>query len=72
MTTYQQDCERRPKERREDAAKATQRELNLALAFGCIDADRCNGHIQPEGSCDECIIRSIYVVKEMHAKGYRF
>lgn len=69
---WHQHCARQAKEASVEASKATQLEHDLALAFGCIDPDRCNGHVTPEGRCSECIIRSMEVVKEMHMKGYRF
>lgn len=69
---WHQHCVRQAKEASVEASKATQLERDLALAFGCIDYDRCNESHKLAGSCSECIIRSMEVFKKMHAKGYRF
>lgn len=41
----------------------------LATTIGCLDADRCNGHTKPYGSCKECLDSARRTINELSNKG---
>ncbi len=69
--TFHEMQQREIKEKHIKVSNASKFEKDLALAFGCIDYDRCNERVTPQGSCDDCIVRAMEVIKEMRNKGYR-
>ena len=41
----------------------------LATTIGCLDADRCNGHTRPCGSCQSCLDSARRTINELSHKG---
>jgi hypothetical protein len=43
---------------------------DVACAFGCMDWDRCNGHVEPSGSCRRCLDNAKRVIEKLAQLGY--
>ena len=41
----------------------------IARAVGCIDADRCNGRMEP-GTCWDCVENAAAVITALESAGY--
>ena len=43
----------------------------VSVACGCIDYDRCNERVLPQGSCNECLERARIMINALKSKGVK-